>query len=158
MRKFLIGALVIASCGSPSTDLCSKYNTLYPDLISQRVETLRNTELVQGGRAYAAGDYESAITHFTNYSDVYLHEPLPYFYKAICQLQLERPYEAELTLDMLETLKDKSFNDQAEFYNVVCLLCSKQNDRALALAKKINAKNRHSYSQQLNNIIDELSP
>lgn len=157
MKIWLSLLLFATACGTTQEDLCDKYQVLYPDLVSGRVETRRNTNLVKGVAAYSAGNYELAISHLTAHSDIYLREPSAYIYKAVSQLELGKPYDAELTLDKLEGLPDKSYADQIDYYNLVCLICSGQTERALEAAKKITEKPHHSYLREAQSMVKDLA-
>ena len=57
----------------------------------------------------------------------------------------------------MEGLSDKSFTDQVDYYNLVCLLCSDQFDRVLAAANAtLERKPRHSYRDRITELIDDL--
>ncbi len=157
MKIWLIPILFLSACIGEQEDLCTKYDLVYPDHISGRVATPRNVNLLKGSEAYAAGNYELAVTHFTAHSAIYTKQPASYLYKAVSQLQLGKPYDAERTLDQLEGLPDKSFSDQVDYYNTLCLICSGQPERALKAAKQMSEKSRHSYLEESREMVKDLA-
>ena len=157
MKIWLAPLLFLTACMGEREDLCKKYELIYPDHISGRIETARNMNLLKGAEAYSAKNYELAITYFTKHADIYKTRPAAYLYKAVSQLQLGMPFDAERTLDAIEDLPDKSFSDQVDYYNVLCLICSGQPERALETAKKVSAKARHSYRLEIQEMVKDLT-
>lgn len=158
--KFLIVAslCLVLGCGERDTvDLCAKYSLVYPDIISGREETVRNKELMAGMQDYNKKDYTKAIAHFDKHLATFPKEAAAYLYKASSELQLQEPFKAELTLDHLERLPDPAFTDQMDYYNLMCLICSAQYERAQLLAERISNGRVHTYSEQAYEILSDLN-
>jgi hypothetical protein len=130
---------------------------IYPDLISGREETPKNKLLLKGMKSYANGDYGAAVEDLNLHLDKFPKDDGAYLYKAVSQLELGKPYDAELTLDKIENLPDPAFSDQVDYYNTLALICSAQYERALEHAYLIKAKGHHTYSEQAESIIEDLT-
>ncbi|MCB0765344.1 MAG: hypothetical protein R2815_01850 [Flavobacteriales bacterium] len=160
-NPFFLSLLLLlgsAGCTGPSPgDLCSVTFKPYPDLTPDRIPTARNQAYVAGMKAYDRGDHAEAIAHFNDYARLGEYDKGVHLYLACSHLALNEPYDAELQLDHLERSNLRQFADQAEWYTVVCWVCSGQLDRARAGAERIAAQ-RHTYTQEAKDLLKALGP
>lgn len=145
------------SCTTPSLegDLCQRTFTPYPDLNPQRVENRGNELFVEGMVAYNAKDYAGAVEKLKPFVQKRNSDRSAQLYLACSYLALNKPYDAELALDHVENGNLKQFRDEAEWFTVVCWVCSDQLDRARIGAKKI-ADRKHTYQKQAADLLSEL--
>lgn len=157
-RPLLIFFLLLGSvaCTGPAVeDLCAATFIPYPDLVPDRVPNARNGAFIEGMKAYNNGDHAAAIERFTAYTRTLEYDKGVHLYMACSYLALNEPYDAELQLDHLERSNLRQFADQAEWYTVVCWVCSKQLDRARAGASRIVSK-RHTYTKEAKDLLEAL--
>ena len=105
---------------------------------------------------YGKADYAGARDGLVQYLSRKGGEKSAYMYLASCYLALGEPYEAELQLDHLERSNTLQYNDQVEWYSVLCLLCSDQLSRALKGAEAIAEKKAHTYRTDAIRLVKEL--
>ena len=155
---FVVPVMILAGCGDSNTeeDLCAKVFVPYPDMISQRTRTHLNATYVDGMAFYSRGEYVQARDSITKFLDVQRADLTGYIYLACTYLALGDPYKAELQLDHLQKSNILQYDDQIEWYTVVCLVCSGQLERARAEAEAIVAKNNHTYTKEARKLLAEL--
>ena len=154
---FFLMALAFSGCDqAPRKADCSSFFTPYPDMVSEQFRTEKNAKLVDGMGHYAKGEYVPAIELISAYLDRQPDDATARFFLANSLLADGRPFDAELELDRLERLKDKPFRDEIEWYNVMCLLCSDQPERALELARDLAARSRHTYKTEAMELVKAL--
>jgi hypothetical protein len=157
--SILVFPLILIACSGPSVkegDACDRYVVPYPDLIGQQERTSLNGVYLDAMADYAAADYAAARDGLINYLSGKGADKSAYMYLACCYLELGEPYEAELQLDHLERSSTLQFDDQVEWYTVLCWLCSDQRPRALEGALAIASKKAHSYRAEALRLVEEL--
>jgi hypothetical protein len=137
--------------------LCDRFFEPYPDIIGGRLSTPSNAELVSAMTLYDKGDHAKAAEEL---ADFIAHHPqdadAAYLYLACCRLALGDPYAAELQLDFLERRPGRPFRDEVDWYNVMCMLCSGQQDRALEQATNIVNAPAHTYKNNAQELISAI--
>ena len=97
----LLLPLLLVTCTTP--DPCTRFFEPYPDLVTGRMRTEANADLLEAMRLYATGDFSSAATGLKAHIE---HHPqqadVGHLYLASCYLAMGQPYDAELHLDFLE--------------------------------------------------------
>jgi hypothetical protein len=141
---------------APEGDLCARTFEPYPDLITGRARTPLNAAYLDAMALYAQGDYAGARDGLKPFLKVQRADLSPYIYLACCHLALGEPYEAELQLDHLERSSLLQFDDQVQWYTVVCWVCSGQLDRARTGAQRIVAARAHTYRKEAMALLEEL--
>ncbi len=148
----------LSGCGDGGSP-CHRHFEPYPDLVSGRMRTAENATLLDAMTYYAAGNYAAAATGLAAHIEQHPQQAdVGYLYLANCDLALGRPYEAELQLDFLERWPGRTFRDEIDWYNALCLLCSGQDGRALDAARAIAAAPAHRYKQQAAALAADLHP
>ncbi len=143
--------------GSEDRTLCERTFEPYPDLISQRTRTNLNATYLDAMALYAKGDYAGARDGFVPFLKVQRADLTPYIYLACSYLALGEPYEAELQLDHLQRSNILQYDDQIEWYRVVCWVCSDQLDRARKGAQAIVDGPAHTYKEEARTLLQELT-
>lgn len=155
LLPFILAAF-LAAC-SDHTPPCVRFFEPYPDLNPARAHTARNVKLVEAMELYRRNDLSAAATTLEGYlANDPEEESTGHFYLANCYLALGRPYDAERELDRVESDRLRPFQDEVEWYNTLCLVCSDQHDRALALARAIAAQPQHAYKAQADALVNAL--
>lgn len=152
----LLPILFFACTSTPEGDPCTRFFQPYPDLNPQRVRTERNAGYVDGMAYYNAQDHKAAIPALKEYVAQRASDKSAYLYLACSYLALGEPYDAELQLDHLERSNLAQFSDQAEWYTLLCWVCSGQTKRAIAGARAMVASNAHTYKRQAEDLLKEL--
>jgi len=150
--------VLIVACGCGGKDPCSTFFEPYPDMVSGRLRTEKNSLFLDGMNAYAKRDYATAAEHLKVYVEQRRDEDAARLYLCCAYLALGKPYDAELQLDFLEKSALPGFRDQVDWYNALCWLCSGQNDRALEQADKILATKVHTYKAEAQRLKEALQP
>lgn len=151
-------SLILISCGKEvDTDLCDRYLEPYPDLISDRkAAEPRDQIYISAMQLYSAGEYAQAAESLQAYLNVRGYQKSAHLYLAICLLEMDLPFEAELQLDHLENSNVKDFSDQTHWYTMISWVCSGQFDRALPEARRIATLQRHTYKKEAAQLLKEL--
>jgi len=105
---------------------------------------------------YAQRDYVGAKEGLKTFLAQQRDDRSAYMYLACCHLASGEPYEAELQLDHLERDNIMQFDDQIDWYSVVCWVCSDQLDRAKTGAERIATLKAHTYSKEATALLKEL--
>ena len=158
MRKgvvLLVVAAVLFAC--TKKEPCDRFFEPYPDIIGQRTATPKNQLLMSAMEAYKAGDYTTARDLFQRVIDENYDDQAARLYLVSSLLALHDPYKAEMHLDFLERTHDHGFQDQVDWYNALCWLCSGQTDRALKQAQWIAARPSHTYKKRAAELAEVLS-
>lgn len=149
--------LLLCGCSERGdSDLCERVFVPYPDMISQRTRTHLNSTYLDGMAMYSAGDFAGARDSIEKFIRVQRADLTGYMYLACSYLALGDPYRAELQLDHLSKRDILHYDDQIEWYTVVCWVCSGQLDRARTGAERIVAKKVHTYSKEAGKLLNEL--
>ncbi len=150
--------LLLSACGDSgsSGSVCEQVFQPYPDMITGRVRTKANGPYLDAMALYAQRDYAGAKEGLTAFLQQQRDDRSAYIYLACCHLALGEPFEAELQLDHLERDNIVQFDDQIEWYTVVCWVCSDQWDRARAGAERIVGSKAHTYSKEAAALLDAL--
>lgn len=161
MRSRSFGALLLCAlcaCTARTTGgtLCERTFVPYMDLISGQLRTGHNSAYLDAMAQYSAGDFPGAAEGLKLYLERRDAAKGAWLYLACSQLAIGKPYDAELSIDHLEASNERGFDDQCEWYTVVCWLCSDQVARALSGAQAILAKPRHTYTAQARKLVDAL--
>jgi thioredoxin-like negative regulator of GroEL len=159
MRLLAPFILVAALCSCTSSDpvsLCDRFFTPYPDHVSQRPRTARNTDLVDAMALYSDQDYKQAITGLQRVVDRDARNVTARIYLISALLAAGDPYKAEMHLDFMESYQDRSYSDQVDWYNAMCWLCEGNNERALKQAEWI-ASRPHTYRTQAADLVRALN-
>lgn len=149
--------LMLQACSGPSGDPCSTFFTPYPDLYSTTERTKNNERFLDALAPYQAKDYEAATTTLASYVRVSGANPMARLYLASALLATGKPYEAEMHLDAFERSRLKEARDEAEWYTLLCWVCSGQKDRALLEAQRIAAERLHTYNTQASALAKALA-
>lgn len=148
--------IALTACG-PEVPACQRFFAPYPDLNPSRARTVRNGDLVDAMALYARNDHAAAAKVLERYlAGDPESESTGHFYLANCYLALGRPYDAERELDFVERDRLRPFQDEVDWYNLLCMVCSGQHERALERARSIAAQARHAYRTKAVNVIDAL--
>ncbi|MBK8338732.1 MAG: hypothetical protein IPK99_01355 [Flavobacteriales bacterium] len=140
---------VLMGCGGNSTSgRCDAFFVPYPDLISDRPRTPENASLIDAMAAYSDNEFAKAAELLNKELNSAQNVEQIRMYLASCYLGSGRPFDAELQLDFIENADRQNYAEAAEWYTVLCWLCSDQVDRALEGAVAIAGKERHTYKQQ----------
>lgn len=154
----MVGVLFLSCTGPrPNSDPCLRFFVPYPDLITGRVVTTHQADLLKGMEQYRIGDHEGAAELLERSLTTPNRQKVAHLYLANCYLALGRPYDAELQLDLLEISNETGFRDQTEWYTVLCWLCSDQKERALRGAERIAMGRRHTYTKEARELVKVLS-
>lgn len=159
-KSFAFPVLLCAFWACGPTDertLCERNFEPYPDLISGRVGNQGNAPFLEGMSHYAAKDYPGAVDKLKTYLQKPDASPSAHLYLACSYIAIGQPYDAELEIDHLENSNLEGFEDQCEWYTVLCWLCSDQRDRALEGAKTIADAQRHTYKNEAKRLAEELN-
>jgi tetratricopeptide (TPR) repeat protein len=143
-----LALLLFTSCGTGPKATCDAHFKPYPDLVSNRVRTPHNELYVDGMALYAKQDYAGAIPLLEEFTKRPNTDKSVHLYLACCYLATGRPYDAELEIDRLEQGNLAQFIDEADWYTVLCWLCSGQEDRARNGARRIAQGRPHTYKAQ----------
>ncbi|HQV52271.1 MAG: hypothetical protein IPF95_14235 [Flavobacteriales bacterium] len=149
--------LGLGSCTTPSVEgnLCQRTFMPYPDLNPNRIGNRQNDLFIDGMIAYNDKDYAGAVEKLKPFVMKRNSDRSAQLYLACSYLALNKPYDAELALDHVENGNLGQYKDEAEWFTVVCWVCSDQLDRARSGAKKI-ADRKHTYQQQAADLLSEL--
>ncbi len=142
--------------GNGENDLCSNIFEPYPDLITGRVIQARHQALLDGMEAYSRGDHEEAAALLARYVEQDQYNKAAHLYLANSLLVLGKPFDAELQLDHLEHSNLQGYEDQTDWYTVVCWVCSGQLDRARSGAQKIAKGRKHTYTGEATELLAQL--
>jgi predicted Zn-dependent protease len=159
MRWSLLLSLLLAlftACGGE--DPCSSLFEPYPDMVSGRFRTEKNSLYLDGMAAYSRRDYATAAEQLKMYVEQRRDEDAARLYLCCAYLAMGKPYDAELQLDFLGKSNNIGFRDQVEWYNALCWLCSGQNDRALEQADRILAAKAHTYKAEAQRLKEAIKP
>lgn len=148
--------VLLAGCGNTNEDLCAKTFVPYPDMISQRARTSLNATYIDGMVEYSKGNYAGARDSIEKFIRFHRQDLTGYMYLACSYLALGDPYKAELQLDHLEKRDNLQYDDQVEWYTVVCWVCSGQLDRARVGAERIVAAKSHTYTKEARKLLADL--
>lgn len=159
MRWFggaVIGLALIGCGGSTQEQLCGEFFEPYPDMISDRTRTPLNATYVDGMAQYAAGDYASARDSITKFLRIQRADLTGYMYLASAYLALGDPDKAELQLDHLGRANLLHYDDQIEWYRVLCWVCGGQLERARVGAQRIAEGSAHTYRSEAKKLLQRL--
>ncbi len=149
--------MLLFSCTSTTAPPCARFFEPYPDLNTGRPRTEKNAGLVDAMALYTKHDYTGAVEGLKTFIEQHPQDAADaYLYLANCYLALGKPYEAELQLDFLEHWPLHTFEDETDWYNALCLVCSGQTDRALEAARAIAATPKHAYKQKAEELVSAL--
>ena len=150
-------SMVLAGCGgSAQEELCAEFFEPYPDMISDRTKTPLNATYVDGMARYAAGDYAAARDSLTKFLKIQRADLTGYIYLASAYLALGDPDKAELQLDHLGRANLLHYDDQIEWYRVVCWVCGGQLERARGGAQRIADGSAHTYRSEAKKLLKRL--
>ncbi len=160
MRWSFFPLLFVVFCGCGPADapgtLCERTFQPYPDMITGRARTGMNAAYLDAMALYAKEDYAGARDGLKPFLHDQRADLTPYIYLACCYIALGEPYEAELQLDHLERSQILQYDDQIEWYTIVCWVCSGQLDRARVGAQAIVDGKAHTYSKEAAVLLKEL--
>lgn len=151
-----LALLLTTGCSTGPEATCEAYFKPYPDLVSQRMRTMHNDAFVDGMRLYAQQDYAGAIPLLEEFAGRSNTDKSVHLYLACCYLATERPYDAELQIDHLERGNLRQFVDEADWYTVLCWLCSGQEERARDGARRIAESGKHTYKADAAKLLKAL--
>lgn len=158
MWKWCVAVLFLSGCSVPEHgNLCERTFEPYPDLNSGRMRTNLNGAYVDAMALYNKGDFAGARDGLVPYLKAQRADLTPYIYLACSYLALGEPFEAELQLDHLEHSNILQYDDQIEWYTVVCWVCSGQLERARKGAQLIVSSPAHTYKKEAARLLNELS-
>ncbi len=140
--------LLVHACSGPATDPCATFFTPYPDLYSSTERNANNARFLDALAPYQAKDYAAAATSLEAYVRITGANPMARLYLASSLLAIGKPYDAEMHLDVFERSRLKEAGDEAEWFTLLCWVCSGQKDRALPEARRIAAQKLHTYREQ----------
>lgn len=140
--------LLVQACSGPTTDPCATFFTPYPDLYSSTERNANNARFLDALAPYQAKDYATAATTLEAYVRGTGANPMARLYLANALLATGKPYEAEMHLDAFERSRLKEARDEAEWYTLLCWVCSGQQERALPEAQRIADQKLHTYREQ----------
>jgi predicted Zn-dependent protease len=143
-----LAMLLLLACGGPSGDPCSTFFTPYPDHYAGVERTRNNARFLDAMEPYRAKDYPAAAESLAAYVRGTGANPMARLYLASSLLAIGKPFEAEMHLDALERGRLKEARDEAEWYTLLCWVCSGQHGRALPEARRIAALRLHTYASQ----------
>ncbi|MCW5898233.1 MAG: hypothetical protein KIT10_03100 [Flavobacteriales bacterium] len=146
-------APLFLACGGG--DLCDRTFEPFPDHVTGRVVSGTNRTWLHAMELYREGDFEEAADSLAVYMRMPGYIRTAHLYLAMCKLAMDEPYEAELHLDHLRNSNLWAYQDQWEWYAVVCWTCSGQLDRALEGAEAI-ATRKHTYQGEAGRLVQEL--
>lgn len=152
----LLFVVALTSCQSDPATLCTKYFEPYPDMVSSRYRNNVNARYIDAMIAYRSGDYATAAEGLEDFLRVPNNDMAVRLYLCNAYLALGEPGKAELQLDFIERSKETGFNDQVDWYNALCLLCSGQPERAKAQAEYIASRPAHAYKVQADRLASSL--
>ncbi len=155
MQKIAFVACLALACHTPAGDPCQRFFSPYRDLVSSRARTALNAPYLDAMALYSTGDYSGAANGLSAYLDTPGADKTAYLYLGVSQLALGKAYDAELSIDHLETSNVSGYTDPCEWYTVLCWLCSGQRDRALEGARAI-ASGRHTYQREAQDLVEQL--
>lgn len=159
MRSHFVFLLVVVSaCGEkgPSGTLCERTFQPYSDLTAGRARTKANANYLEAMALYAQRDYAGAKDGLKTFLAEQRDDQSAYVYLACCHLALGEPYAAELQLDHLQRSNTLQFDDQIDWYTVVCWVCSDQLERARTGAEHIAISKAHTYSKDAATLLKGL--
>lgn len=145
---FVVLIILLISCEKSGKDLCTTFYQPYPDMVSGRFRTERNSLFLDAMGAYARRDYASAAEQLKIHVEQRREDDAARLYLCCAYLSTGRPYDAELQLDFIEQGGRPGFRDQVDWYNAMCMICSGQPDRAVEVADKILAAKVHTYKNE----------
>jgi len=141
--------LALMACGRSGTSgRCAEFFEPYPDVISDRPRTSENANLLDAMAAYSDHEFATAAELLVKELKSAQNLEQIRMYLASCYLGAGRPFDAELQLDFVENADRQNYAEAAEWYTVLCWLCSDQLDRALEGARLIAGKERHTFKQE----------
>ena len=156
MQKLLF-ILLFFSCNLKQEDPCDRYFEPYIDLISgRRSGEAQHRTYVNAMRLYSDRIFDKAADSLGVYVQRRGFEKSAHLYLAMCLLEMDLPYDAELQLDHLENSRVTEFRDQTEWYTLLCWVCSDQFARALPEARRIAAAERHTYKSEAQALAADL--
>ncbi|MBP8824771.1 MAG: tetratricopeptide repeat protein [Flavobacteriales bacterium] len=147
--------LTICSC-SESEQLCNRFFSPYPDLVSQRQRNPLNGDFLDAMALYADKDYAEAIPALQQVVERDARNTAARFYLVNAILAEGDPYKAEMHLDFMENYRDRNYSDQVDWYNALCWLCEGNADKAREQAEWI-AGRAHTYRTQAAELAEALS-
>lgn len=153
-----LGSLLVACGGTGKEELCTQTFEPYPDMISDRTRTALNATYLDGMALYAAGEYAGARDSISKFLKVQRADLTGYMYLACTYLALGDPDKAELQLDHLDRADILHFDDQIEWYRVVCWTCGGQIERARKGAQRIAEGRAHTYRSEAKKLLRSLPP
>ena len=153
----LVFPVWMACGGNGKSDRCGEFFEPYPDLISDRSRTAENANLIAAMAAYSDNEFGTASELLVKELKSAQNVEQIRMYLASCYLGLGRPFDAELQLDFVENASRQHYAEAAEWYTVLCWLCSDQHIRALEGARTIAGKERHAYKQRAAELAKALS-
>ncbi|MBL7940586.1 MAG: hypothetical protein JNL43_14590 [Flavobacteriales bacterium] len=158
MRTVLLLLILLSACGTggPTGTLCERTFQPYPDMISGRTRTPANGVYLDAMALYVQHDYAGAKEGLKAFLSMQRDDKSAYIYLASCHLALGEPFDAELQLDHLERSNTLQFDDQIDWYTVVCWVCSDQLDRAREGAERIARSKAHTYSNEAAELLKGL--
>jgi predicted Zn-dependent protease len=140
--------LSLHACSGPSGDPCTTFFSPYPDHYAGVERTRNNARFLDAMAPYQAQDYPAAAASLADYVRVTGANPMARLYLASSLLAIGKPFEAEMHLDVFERSRLREARDEAEWYTLLCWVCSDQYDRALPEARRIADMKLHSYARQ----------
>lgn len=155
---WLLIVVLVAACSSAPKDPCARFLSPYPDLVSGNARTERNSELVQAMQAYSGGDYAAAAEGLATLVEREPRNVKARFYLAVSLLMTDRPFDAEMHLDFVERDPHGLFHDEEQWYSLLCLVCSRQYDRARPVAEALSTRASHRYHQEAAELAAALRP
>ena len=150
----VLSITLLVSCGGE--DPCATFYQPYPDVVSNRFRTERNSLYLDAMGAYARRDYATAAEQLKIHVEQRRDDDAARLYLCCAYLSTGRPYDAELQLDFIEQGGRPGFRDQVDWYNAMCLTCSGQYDRAVEQADKILAAKTHTYKVEAQRLKEAL--
>lgn len=160
MRRYVLPLFMVLmpGCGTDTAKgtLCERTFQPYPDMITGRARNGSNATYLDAMALYGKQDYAGARDGLKSFLHDQRADLTPYIYLASCYLALGEPYEAELQLDHLEHSPNLQYDDQVEWYTIVCWVCSGQLDRAREGAEGIVNGRSHTYKKEAADLLKEL--
>ena len=149
--------LLLVGCGgTEQEELCKTVFVPYPDMISDRARTHLNATYLDGMALYSSGAYEDARDSLSKFLVVQRADLTGYMYLACTYLALGDPDKAELQLDHLDRANVLHYDDQIDWYRVVCWVCGGQFDRARKGAERIAEGRAHTYRTEAKKLLKQL--
>lgn len=153
---FIIALLALSCSSNDPASLCERFFEPYPDRVSDRQRSPANADLLDAMALYSDKDYEKAIIGFSRVLDKDPGNASARLYMANAQLAAGHPYKAEMHLDFMEHLKNRSYSDQVEWYNALCWICEGDTAKAAQQARWI-ASRPHTYRKEAGELAKAIS-